>query len=171
VQIYVRGSNQKVSKRELKFAAQFFAHMLMGPRLSQAVKVTINHVKEGALLGSACWVDDNTNPREFEININPKLSRKSYLQTLAHEMTHVKQYAKGELKTLFNKREMRWKGHYIGENDMHYFDQPWEVEAFGRELGLYLRYQKMVKTAKIDFEKPVTFDHNKLQNVKRIKSL
>jgi hypothetical protein len=171
VQIYIRGSNQKVSKRELRFASQFFAYMLMGPRLSKAVKVTINHVKEGSLLGSASWVDDNTNPREFEININPKLSRKSYLQTLAHEMVHVKQYAKGELKTLFNKREMRWKGQYIAETDMHYFDQPWEVEAFGRELGLYLRYNKMVKAAKIDFVKPVTFDHNKLQNVKRIKSI
>ena len=170
MKIYMRGSNKRVPSREIRFAAQFYAHMLLGPRLSNLVTVFINNAKEGKLMGSASWLDDNTNPRKFEIYIDPGLSRKAYLQTLAHEFVHVKQYAKGELKTLFNKRELRWKGQYLNESDMHYFDLPWDVEAFGRELGLYLRYNKMVKVAKIDFTRPVTFDHKKLHNVKCIKS-
>lgn len=154
MRVYISGKNAKVSHKEMRYAAQWYAHMLLGPRLSRSVVVFIKNIREGSDSGSATFLDDNHNPREFEIYINPHMGKRAQLMTLAHEMVHVKQYAKGELKTLFNKKENRWKGRYITDDQYHYFDQPWEIEAFGREFGLYTRYKTHVKLEKVKFDKP-----------------
>lgn len=62
------------------------------------------------------------------------------LSTLAHEMVHVKQFAKKELDPMLTK----WNGVKVpkGEN---YWDHPWEIEAFGRQQGLYTRFAKREK--------------------------
>ena len=166
MKIYISGSHPKVSNSEIRYAVNWFSWMLMGPRLHRATTLFVKIENCGKLLGSAYWIDDNTNPREFQVDMNIKQSRKSFLMTLAHELVHVKQYAKGELKTLFNKREMRWKGEYFSENQMHYFDQPWEIEAFGRELGLFLRYKKHLQVEKINPDK-TKFNLKKFTGVKR----
>lgn len=154
MRVYISGKNSKVEQKELRYAAQWYAHMLLGPRLSRSVTLFIRNEAIGQDLGNATFLDDNHNPREFEIQLNPKLGKRAQLMTLAHEMVHVKQYAKGELKTLFNHKENRWKGNYITDDQYHYFDLPWEVEAFGREFGLYVRYKTHVKLEKVKFDKP-----------------
>ena len=56
--------------------------------------------------------------------------------TLAHEMVHVKQFAKGQLHTEGDKN------YWMGERVTHrvkYLDQPWEVEAFQRQEILFRR--------------------------------
>jgi hypothetical protein len=66
------------------------------------------------------------------------LSRK--LRTICHEMVHVKQYAKGEMKQMWKPaRTTKFQGVYFSD-DMDYWDTPWEIEAFGRESGLYTRW-------------------------------
>jgi hypothetical protein len=57
-------------------------------------------------------------------------------------MVHVKQHAKGELKSMLTEREERWHGRYIKENELPYFEKPWEIEAYGREVGLMHRWIK-----------------------------
>jgi len=41
----------------------------------------------------------------------------------------------------------RFDGKYYPE-DMNYWDAPWEIEAFGRELGLYKMFKQSQKKAK-----------------------
>ncbi len=58
---------------------------------------------------------------------------------LAHEMIHVKQYAKGELRFI-SKNQVRWKGkrYYHGHTYQRYY--PWEREAYQKDAwlaGLY----------------------------------
>lgn len=154
MRVYISGKNSKVSKREQRYAAQYFAHMLLGPRLSRSITLFIKNEYDDGGHGSATFLDDNHNPRSFEIIIDPKNGKRAQLMTLAHEMVHVKQYVKGELKTLFNQHENRWKGRYIRDDQFHYFDQPWEIEAFGRELGLYNRYVNHIKVEKVKFDTP-----------------
>lgn len=50
--------------------------------------------------------------------------------TLAHEMVHVKQMAKGTFKQYGSKNY--WAGKLISKKT-HYLDQPWEIEAFSRQ--------------------------------------
>ena len=50
--------------------------------------------------------------------------------TLAHELTHVAQFAKGTLQ--ITPRGKRWKGKYYGRK-VPYLDQPWEIQAFAKQ--------------------------------------
>jgi hypothetical protein len=55
---------------------------------------------------------------------------------LAHEMIHVKQYAKGEL-TVNSNREVIWKGQkYSSHNAEHGDPRPWEREAYRNDIRL-----------------------------------
>jgi len=51
--------------------------------------------------------------------------------TLAHEMVHVRQLAKGQMKFLPNQARI-WMGKRYGRKT-HYLDQPWELDAFARQ--------------------------------------
>lgn len=56
--------------------------------------------------------------------------------TLAHEMVHVKQLAKGTLKTENGKRY--WRGQLYRKN-IKYLDSPWELDAFSKQEILFRR--------------------------------
>jgi hypothetical protein len=76
----------------------------------------------------------SNKPREFLIEINSLIGARDILDTLAHEMVHIKQYVYGET----NEHLTRWKGQVI--SDVDYFDHPWEIEAFGMSRGLFTRF-------------------------------
>lgn len=56
--------------------------------------------------------------------------------TLAHEMVHVKQIAKGLLKS--HKGSSYWRGKKFSKR-VKYLDQPWEVEAFSKQELIFRR--------------------------------
>ena len=57
------------------------------------------------------------------------------MQILAHELTHVKQYIVGDLKTEESGYAI-WKGETYSPRDLQsYFDLPFEKEARGEEEG------------------------------------
>ncbi len=56
--------------------------------------------------------------------------------TLAHEMVHVKQLAKGKLKNV--KGFSYWNGKKYS-NRTKYLDQPWEIEAFSKQELIFRR--------------------------------
>ena len=56
--------------------------------------------------------------------------------TLAHELAHVAQFAKGLL--VCTPKGKRWKGRYYGRS-VAYLDQPWEQAAFARQEIIFRR--------------------------------
>lgn len=78
-------------------------------------------------------------PREFEIEIDSRMKLRRLLETICHEMVHVKQYARGELYESGRQNKHRWQGEWI-DKDPDYWDRPWEIEAHGRETGLFVRW-------------------------------
>ena len=60
--------------------------------------------------------------------------------TLAHEMVHVKQWAKGEMYEYTVPDMVRFHKTKFNMADINYWDYPWEIEAFGRQLGLFVRF-------------------------------
>jgi hypothetical protein len=56
--------------------------------------------------------------------------------TLAHELTHVAQFAKGLLKPTAKGR--LWKGK-LYKNNHPYLDQPWEIQAFAKQEIVFRR--------------------------------
>ena len=56
--------------------------------------------------------------------------------TLAHELTHVAQFANGTLQAL--PKGKKWKGKFYPSKHP-YLDQPWEIQAFARQEIVFRR--------------------------------
>jgi hypothetical protein len=66
----------------------------------------------------------------YVVVIKPTMSIKDIGLTLAHEMVHVRQFAKGILKV--KNGVNYWKGKRFTKRTK-YLDQPWEQDAFARQ--------------------------------------
>ena len=64
----------------------------------------------------------------------------NWLTTLAHEMVHIKQFARGELDCSLQ----HWKGR--DHSDTEYWDQPWEKEARKLQNKMALKFEKDLNT-------------------------
>jgi len=56
--------------------------------------------------------------------------------TLAHELTHVAQFANGTLQV--TSKGKKWKGKFY-PTEHPYLDQPWEIQAFARQEIVFRR--------------------------------
>ena len=52
----------------------------------------------------------------------------------------MKQWVKGEMYEYTIPNIVRFIKTKYDMNDMDYYDYPWEIEAFGRQLGLFVRW-------------------------------
>lgn len=75
-------------------------------------------------------------PREFLIELDTHMEKNLYIQTLLHELYHVLQFVKGELKLKSSKRYFR--GECVEE--LEYREQPHEIFARWYENILYNQY-------------------------------
>lgn len=73
------------------------------------------------------------NPRSFLVEMEKTLKIDDYIKVLIHELYHVFQFCRGDLKIKQCKRY--WKGMII--EDLEYVNQPHEIEAEEQELLLY----------------------------------
>ena len=121
----------------VKRAALFYAEQLISPKLKENIYLRIRFSPNIEAYGYAEILEYNESrkAREFQIEIHPGIGAAEILKTLAHEMTHIKQYAYNET----NETLTRWKGKKI-DSDIDYWVQPWEIEAFGTEVGLFSKF-------------------------------
>ena len=141
--LHIEGSNKAVRKL-VEHATWYYAEKLMGLRLMDGLEITINLkknllVKEGNE-GSAIWEDNGYRSREFTIELDTTVKIRNLLITLAHEMVHVKQWAKGEMYEYVKPGLVRFHKTKFDIDNIDYWDYPWEVEAFGKQLGLFIRF-------------------------------
>ena len=133
----VGGSNSQ--KKHAQSMVEFCVKTLM-PRM-RTLDITVRLCKPQGTMGYCLETD---NDRTFEIELDKTQSMRNLLETLAHEMVHVKQYARREL----NPRVDCWMGKTYNPKKVSYWDLPWEIEAHGRETGLFVRYCEANKLGK-----------------------
>jgi hypothetical protein len=145
--INIRNTPKKFDKTKIKRAVTFYLETLLGKKMSANVSVFIcfsDLKKTEKNMGNCTWEDDNVRPREFMINIDQTMGLRYTLLTLAHECVHVKQFVRGEMKDRLKKSECGfttfWKDECVASKELDYWDQPWEIEAHGREKGLYYKF-------------------------------
>jgi hypothetical protein len=161
--IDIRGKTKTMCKAEIKFATAFFAQYIMGTRLAKNLDIEIRLEYQGKMTEGHCApIDAERRPRIFEIGINPKMLRHKMLQCLAHEMVHVKQYARCELTNKLITAKWKGKTYKLTSSFEDYLNWPWEVEAYGRDRALYLFYQVMLKSEKIKFKNGKMYINGKL---------
>ena len=141
MQIYTKGSTRKTQKI-VKDLTRFCAEMLMSKRMADSLLIRVEFIKDldNQYDGDCEYVDEESRPKEFLIRVNDSLKLSKKLRTICHEMVHVKQYATGEMRYMWRPaRHTKFQG-TLYPDEVEYWDSPWEIEAFGREPGLYTRW-------------------------------
>jgi len=143
MQLYIEGyrSHNKELNRALGSAALYYGVVLLGTRMAKNIYLEIKLTKDLKKKEKAygyCHIIDHSlsRPREFMIELDASMKYKfdQILTWLAHEMVHLKQFARGELCD-YETGRVQWKSRSFGR--VHYDDQPWEKEAYRLEDELY----------------------------------
>lgn len=143
MQIRTRGIPDNVSKSLCKEAIRFYGEELLGKRLSKNIEILLVFEKLPNIFNAMCnWQDDNHKCRSFVIVVNKNLNKKTSLIALAHEMVHVKQYARGELKDYLRTEKVKWKKRTFMLDKVEYWSSPWEKEAYKKDQILYEAFKK-----------------------------
>ena len=115
-------------------------------RLVLQIKGSASLLEDDGLYGYTDYLDDDPWERMFEIKIHSKLGYRAFIETYIHELVHVKQFAKGEMKHLARTPDvLNWRRNRIDTRLYDYWDLPWEDEAHRLERPLaneFLRTHK-----------------------------
>ena len=155
--------------------AKFVLNKLVRPAVQNKSRITIKILGESEIKDAADLLDlkkykawctydgiDDNGVKKFTVVLDHKhlnkrakksITRlKNILIDLGHELTHVKQYLNNEV---FDYKDggVRYKGvifddsYYVNEES--YYDSPWEIEAYGREWGLYRMFCSKLKEERL----------------------
>lgn len=139
-----------ISVSECKAAVQFAANKLFSSKLQDRLQISLwfstKETADNDWFGY-CNPERNTfKPREFEIAVDPGLTRYYLLRTIFHEMAHVEQYARGRLKEYVRMSGViGWEGKHYKDKREERTNTPWEKEARSLELRLYKQFKEYVK--------------------------
>ena len=143
MEIKIFGKNSIISKEEMRYMLNFFGDILLGKRLARNIYLEVenNSFPTSHEMGYCHYTDiDYRKHREFLIEVNKNLSYDEQVETLAHEMVHLKQYARNEWKVYQKDGLYSWMGKrmYISDDvyDEIYRKLPWEKEAYLSEPWL-----------------------------------
>jgi hypothetical protein len=138
-----KGKPKKTPLVLCKEAVKWYGKHLLNDKLYHNIEIHLkfeNNLLKENYLGYCDWNDSPYRAKEYTIAIDSNLGKRNTLMVLAHEMVHVKQYATGEMRDYLKVNRVKWMGSIINDGEMNYWDQPWEIEAYGREKGLYYRF-------------------------------
>jgi uncharacterized protein YjaZ len=128
IQLNIKNSS---TKEFIGMVVKFFEQELKLKRSSWTLDVRTNRGMrlEDGIRGSVTYV----GPKYLMMFLDSGLDMERLVLTIAHEMVHVKQYARGHIKHKLGSKTYYWKGK---PNRKKYYDQPWEIEAFSKERVL-----------------------------------
>lgn len=161
MRINISGVITDEDKVIMRQAIQFYADMLMTTRLQSTLVINLRFVEKQKNLAECCWLgNDPVRPKSFSITVRSSATLVKKLKALAHEVVHIKQFATGELIDMVstNYEEVKWKGkRYVYSDTDHdlYWTAPWEIEAYGRETGLYQLYKRYIKAIKLQSNRSI----------------
>ena len=98
------------------------------------------------------FAQTKTVPIRFaKMYIRTDMSFLNILETIAHELVHLKQYATGQLSKRIwksdNRVHYRWEKKDIGlQSDIEYKNRPYEIEAFEKQFPLVDKWTNYIKT-------------------------
>jgi hypothetical protein len=143
----------KEQKEYAKSLAEFCLSKLVSTRLNNLLDIKINfksdlYKKTDSYGETAYYEDCSVPPREFIVDLYSDLTMRSLLETLAHEMVHIKQWATGEMRETKNNFVTNFRSKKINSEKTSYWDQPWEIEAMGREEGLFIQWVEKMDLSK-----------------------
>lgn len=152
--IDVIGKSKHLDHEECTQMIDFMTSFLLSPVQKRHLYITQSFHQDDAVPNLDAYInviDDAKRPKEFFIWTKPSRPYADQAKAIAHELVHMKQYhcrevcpktgaiLSAELRSLQN----------VASNDP-YWESPAEVEAYGREVGLYNRWltERLSRTTK-----------------------
>lgn len=155
MRITIKGrTTKKIPKKLVEEATRWYARKIFDKKILRRLKINIHFKKMDLdLLGECIYKDPKKCNYNYDIIINRDMGERRVLTTLAHEMVHAYQYATYKYVAYRRSSMMhlvKFDGDHYDTNEVDYWDHPWEIEAAGRELGLYIRFiNHMVEKGKL----------------------
>jgi hypothetical protein len=111
------------------------------------VKSTKGLVKDTNAAGMAYRIPDylridNLSPKLYFMQLDSSIAMEQLIQTIAHEMVHIKQFVKGQIS--YKGRSMYWLGNKVVKSKINYYDHPWEIDAWSKEKVLSAKIFKIL---------------------------
>jgi hypothetical protein len=154
LKIYIYGKNEKLSREEIRSAIKFFVNKLIPIEVADQLVLKVKNTDSfynNSIIGY-CYQDERFDDNQhFIVEISNKISKQKQLNTLAHELVHVKQYALSEMQDYEDDaNKCLWYGklYDFDEGGDVYWESPWELEAYGRAIGLVEMHKKYCKMEK-----------------------
>lgn len=153
LEIIIYGRCNARLRKIIDQACNYYLGLMMPRHAYNRLRLHIHFKNRKGMKGDegTCLVlesDRRNTPYEFELEINRDNNTKTILFNLAHELVHVKQFALREL----DENQTKWFGRHVDDEKVDYWDLPWEIDAYGRERGLYMRFVREYKLDTIDEE-------------------
>lgn len=119
----------------------------MKDKFNMNPKIIVRKKEKVGMIGDISLSDSSVKGKKFYLHFNPNQSYVRIIQSLIHELIHVKQVYKNELLPNKDYTAILWKGtDYISakeyntlmkKNPSEYMKLPWEVEANSNMKSLY----------------------------------
>jgi hypothetical protein len=135
--ITIETSGYGYSKRICKDVVCWFVAKHL-PNYNLDIEVLHRGLKRERVLGYCDIIGETIKPREFLIELDTHMDKKTYVRVLCHELYHILQWVKGELKLKASKRYFR--GECV--EDLEYWQQGHEIQAHWNEKILLQEYLK-----------------------------
>ena len=119
------------SRRNKKFVEAILPSIVTQLKLDTCKKALLIRLYDECNGNEGTTLDLSAVTGAYLVVIKPKRKLKEIALALAHEMVHVKQMAKGILKSAKNGDHM-WAGKRYSK-DTAYLSRPWEIEAFSKQ--------------------------------------
>ena len=129
------------------------------PRHKITVEIVHRGLKREGVNGYCDVVGEYQRPRHFLIEMNTHMGKELYVKTLLHELTHMKQWVDGMLRSRYGK--LCYSKEPVEKYE--YWYQPHEVEARYMEEELYHEY--LIDRNLITVEEVCNSFPNRLMNV------
>ena len=124
---YINITGGKKCQRDIALKVIRYMIYVLLPKIKVIdIEVVFKTIKES--YGYATQLDN----REFEIELDKNVSIVELVETLCHEMVHIRQYVRKKL----NDSGTKWDNQQINSEEIDYHDLPWEKEAYNLEEKL-----------------------------------
>ena len=108
----IEGGTKK-QRNLVESMAVFAGYKLMREKLADNIELDIELsrklYKGDGNIGDVIWEDRNHRPKQYSMRVDSSVSMRRILETVAHEMVHVSQFATGRWVELYKTKQTRWK--------------------------------------------------------------
>lgn len=134
MEIEISGYKNETKKAAIRACVSWLIRDLKLEKNHGLIHIVLKNQKQMPDLGQM----EEVLPGYYVLVLRSNLSIVQTLQTICHEMVHVYQHAKGLFKIPECKTHYLWKGKKY-ETDHPYYERPWEIQAFEKEVLLFRR--------------------------------